>query len=437
MAGSGGTPSAGPAAATLPLGPSASPAVQTVAFHRDPLGVLRRSRSRYGPLFTLRLAVVGPVVVVADAAMVEPLLAADPAGARAGEARRRILPMASPRSVFGADGEQHRMARERIWAAFNGESVGRHSAAMESLTEDHVARWPRGRPFRLLPRVRTLIDEIFVRHIVGVDERERGRALVLAMRRMLWTPGNPPMPIPGPGNDTLPGPASVLFKWRSAPVIKLVGDAIDRRRGAAADGRVDDIIGALLHLAPDLPTPAMVDELLAVLMAGQEPPSVAVTRVLDRLARYPAVRDRFLAAGAGDPYRDAVVREELRLHPPALAVLRRLTTALDVAGQSLPADTTVMLPVPLLHRDPQAFDAPDEFRPERWLQDAPPEQCFLPFGGGVRRCLGEHLARAYFAAVVPTVLRGVTLRPLRPRPERMVVRAATLVPHRSALVTAS
>jgi cytochrome P450 len=436
MTGSRGTSSATTAAVALPPGPSVPPLVQTVAFHRDPLGVLRRSRSRYGPLFTLRLAVVGPVVVVADAAMVEPVLAADPGGARAGEARRRILPMASPRSVFGADGEQHRIARERIWGAFKGETVGRHSAAMESLSEEHVARWPRGRPFRLLPRVRTLIDEIFVRHIVGVDEHERARALVLAMRRMLWTPGNPPMPIPGPGNDTLAGPADVLFKWRSAPVTKLLGAAIDRRRGAATDGRGDDIIGALLRSAPDLATPAMVDELLAVLMAGQEPPSVAVTRVLDRLARDPALRERFVA-GADDPYRDAIVREELRLHPPALAVLRRLTAPLEVAGRLLPADATVMVPIPLLHRDPQAFDAPDEFRPDRWLDGAAPEQCFVPFGGGVRRCLGEQLAQAYFAAVVPAVLRGVTLRPLRPRPERMVVRATTLVPQRSALVTAS
>jgi cytochrome P450 len=329
MAGSVGTPPATASAVPLPPGPSISPLAQTVAFHRDPLGVLRRSRSRYGPVFTLRLAVVGPVVVVADAAMVEPLLAADPRGARAGEARRRILPMASPRSVFGADGDQHRTARERIWAAFTAETASRHSAAMESLTQEHVGRWPRGRPFRLLPRVRTLIDEIFVRHVVGVEERERGRALVLAIRRMLWTPGNPPIPVPGPGNETLPGPANVLFKWRSAPVIKLLGDAIDRRRVAAADERGDDIIGALLHSAPDLPAPAMADELLAVLMAGQEPPSVAVTRVLDRLARDPAVRDRFLAGGADDPYRDAVVREELRLHPPALAVLRRLSAPLD------------------------------------------------------------------------------------------------------------
>jgi cytochrome P450 len=409
--------------------------VQTVAFHRDPLGVLRRSRSRYGPVFTLRLAVVGPVVVAGDPAAARPLVTADPDSARAGEARRRMLPMASPRSAFGADGDRHRAARERIWPAFTAETVARHAAAMTGLAEEHVARWPRGRPFRLLPRVRTLIDEVFVRRIVGVEDRDRSRALVLAIRRMLWTPGNPPVPIPGPGNDTMTGPANILFAWRSAPVTKLLGDAIDRCRSGAGDARGDTIIGALLRSAPDLSTPAMVDELLPVLMAGQEPPSVAVTRVLDRLAREPAVCDRFLAAAPEEPYRDAVVREELRLHPPALAVLRRLTAPREVGGRLLEAGTTVAVPIPLVQRDPRAFAAPDEFRPQRWLGDAAPDRCFLPFGGGARRCIGEHLARAYLSAVVPAVIRRVALRPVGSRPERMVVRATTLVPHRGALVT--
>jgi hypothetical protein len=90
-----------------------------------------------------------------------------------------------------------------------------------------------------------------------------------------------------------------------------------------------------------------------------------VTRLLDRLGREAAARDRFLASGAGDPYPDAVVREELRLHPPARAALCRLTAPLAVTGHSLSPGTTVMLPI--LQRDPAAFAAPDESQPERWL----------------------------------------------------------------------
>jgi cytochrome P450 family 135 len=417
----------------LPPGPTAAPIAQTVAFHRDPLGVLRRARTRHGPLFTLRLAVAGPVVVACDVAAIEPLLQADPDCAHAGEARRRMLPIASPRSLFGADGRQHHAARQRIAAAFDAGVLSRRRDEMAAIAADHAERWPRTRPFRLLPRVRTLIDEIFVRTVLGVEDAEQGRLLALAIRRMLLSPGNPPLPLPGEGNGTLVRPASALFAWRSAPVARLLAEAVDSRRSHARDG--DDVIGVLVRSAPELSTGEMVDELLPVIMAAQEPPSVALTWILDRLGRDEALRDRYAAAGE-DGFRDAVVRETLRLQPPALAVLRRLTGPVELLGTRLPAGAVAILPIPLLHRDAEAFPAPDEFRAERWTTGAASEGAYLPFGGGRRRCIGEHLAQVYFQAVVPAIARRLRLRPLSRRPERMVVRATTLVPQRSALVTA-
>jgi cytochrome P450 len=96
-----------------------------------------------------------------------------------------------------------------------------------------------------------------------------------------------------------------------------------------------------------------------------------------------------------------------------------------------------MAPIPLLQRDPRAYPEPDAFRPERWRSGAPPDGAYLPFGHGPRRCLGEHLARAYFDAIVPAILGTVRLRALWPRPERMVVRGTILVPHRSGLAAAT
>ena len=94
-----------------------------------------------------------------------------------------------------------------------------------------------------------------------------------------------------------------------------------------------------------------------------------------------------------------------------------------------------MLPIVLLHRDPDAFPDPDLFRPERWRAGARPEP-YLPFGGGGRRCLGEPLFRTYVEAIVPVVLRSLRLRPAWPVPERMVLRGTILVPHRGALMVA-
>jgi cytochrome P450 family 135 len=130
------------------------------------------------------------------------------------------------------------------------------------------------------------------------------------------------------------------------------------------------------------------------------------------------------------------VRETLRLRPPAIAALRRLSQECDVAGHRLPAGATVMLPIPLLQRDPGAYPDPDEFRPDRWTTGSPPT-AFWPFGGGTRRCIGEHLAHAYFAALVPAILGCVRLRPALPRFERVVLRGTILVPRRGAPVVAS
>ena len=172
-----------------------------------------------------------------------------------------------------------------------------------------------------------------------------------------------------------------------------------------------------------LATEAIVDELLALLMAAQEPAAAALTWVLERLARRPEL----------DPTEEGVVDETLRLRPPAVAALRRLTAPREVAGHPLPAGVTVMLPFPALHRDPRACADPDEFRPERWRSGTPPA-AFWPFGGGSRRCPGELLARAYLRSVVPAVLDHVALRAVWPRWERMVLRGTILVPHRGMLV---
>jgi cytochrome P450 len=138
MAAAAVTPTPDVAPDALPPGPTAAAVLQTVAFHRDPLGVLKRARARFGPLFTLRLAVAGPVVVVCDAAAIDSLLKADPASAHAGEARRRMLPMASARSVFGGDGTQYEAAHRRIAPAF--------SASAFDHQRDEMSRSPASTP---------------------------------------------------------------------------------------------------------------------------------------------------------------------------------------------------------------------------------------------------------------------------------------------------
>jgi cytochrome P450 len=108
-------------------------------------------------------------------------------------------------------------------------------------------------------------------------------------------------------------------------------------------------------------------------------------------------------------------------------MLRRLTAPREVAGRLLPAGITVVLPTPLLHRDPRAFAEPDAFRPERWAQGQD-ETTYAPFGAGARRCVGEALAHLYVDALLPAVAAAVRLEPVTPEPPPMVLRGTVLVP---------
>src|SRR5215213_8983530 len=166
-------------ASALPPGPSADALTQGVLFHRDPLGVLRRCQARYGDAFMLRLPTARQMVVVADPSAVGVIAGADPLVATTGAGRRRILGMASPRSVLGADQAQHRIARLAVAAAFTPQALEPHAAELTELATRHAERWPRHRPFRLLPRLKTLADDAFVRVVLGVRDDERATALVL------------------------------------------------------------------------------------------------------------------------------------------------------------------------------------------------------------------------------------------------------------------
>jgi cytochrome P450 len=419
----------------LPAGPSLPEIVQAVAYHRDPLGVLRRARARYGPVFTLHFPLKDPLVIVAAPDALRELLASDPQRAQAGAARRSILPQASSTSPFGGDAAAHTSSRARMWPGFAPARIAAIEPSIAALAGDHAARWPRHRPFRLLEAMRALCTHIAVGLVLGVDDPERRAALMDAIRRMLNVPGNPPLPLPG-GSDGRTGAVDragdALFERRAAPVRGLLLQELQARRSTGGDA--EDVLGAMLASDPPIDDLAIVDQLLIVLMAAQEPPAIALANVVYELAGRPMVAERFLA----DPgARRAIIAEVLRLRPSASAVLRQLTQPMEVAGYVLPSGTVTACPSPLLHRDPSAFPDPDVFMAARFADGTPDDVPYFPFGGGVRRCIGEALAEAHFRAVLPAVLKHCGWRRAWPREERMVVRATVLVPHRGALVRAA
>jgi cytochrome P450 len=410
-------------AAPLPPGPDEGVLAQTVHLHRDPLAYLRRCQRQLGDVFTLRLLTVRPVVVVADPDAVIGLLGADPGHAHAGAARRQVLPFASRISVFGGDDSEHAGPQRRIAPALAAEAMAARRPPMREIAARHAARWPHGRPFQLLPRLRAISDEIFVRLVLGVREERLARDLTGAIQHTLRTPGNPPSTLPGPGDGVVGTLGQRLFERRAAPLERALAAAVEARRHEPG-GDEPDVLGCMVAAEPSMSTAAIVDELLSLLMAAQEPPAIALTWVLDRLAR---------EGDGGDL--EALVAETLRLQPPASAALRKLSAPLHAGGHELPAGIGVMVPTSLLQRDGRTFEQPDSYRPDRELTEPSPH--YFPFGGGERRCVGQPLARAELAAVPPAIGEAVSLSPLSREPETMVQRATVLVPKRGLLVRAA
>jgi cytochrome P450 len=273
-----------------------------------------------------------------------------------------------------------------------------------------------------------------VRLVLGVRDDRIAAELTGAIGRMLRTPGNPPVTLPGKGDGLVGELGQALFEQRQAPVLAALSRAVEARREEAGDEV--DVLGCMVGADADLTTEQIVDELVSLLMAAQEPPSIGLSWILDRLSREPELAAAFVA-DPRSPRSDAIVRETLRLRPPTSGSLRRLLAPMEVEGRVLPAGATVLVPTSLVHRDPRGFADPERFDPERWLADITPSWSFFPFGGGARRCVGEPLAQAEIEAAVPAILRTLKLTPLSPEPERMVQRATVLVPQRSLLVRAS
>jgi cytochrome P450 len=411
-------------ATTLPPGPDGGRLAQTIGFHRDPLGTLSEAQARFGDVFSVHLT-LGHAIVVCDPVLLGEILASDPQRAQGGSARRRIIPELSPRSVLGADGRGHAEARGRVQHIFTPQWIDARRPRIAAIVERHVAGWPTGRPMRLLPRLRALCDEVFAAVVLGVHDLARAQAIARAVGRTIHTPGNPPIAPPGRGDGLLGALVQRTFDRRRAPLDALLATELRLRRPGD-----DDLLGALAG------SPGALDQLVPLLLAGQEPPAAGLAWLLDRAAREPGWNDALVEGG---PQREAFVKEALRLRPAVVAAVRRPLAPLAVGGHVLPAGVPVMLPSLQLHRHPRAFADPQRFRPQRFLEGdvAAAEAAIMPFGGGARRCLGEPLAHALIEIVLPSVLRRLALRPLSAQPERPVVRGTILVPQRSALMVAT
>jgi len=410
----------------LPPGPALPRPVQTLRWVVRPGPLLHAAQARYGDVFSVRLVNEVTWVMLADPEAVRTVFQGDPKVFHAGEGNVALRPLLGPRSLLLLDEEEHLAERRRLLPAFHGERIRGYRELMAQAAAEEIARWPRGTPFPLLPRMQALTLEVILRAVFGVrDERLRA-----ALRALLdWAARRFPVLAPlGPQRIERLG----LLRRVLAPVDALLLEEIRRRRAGGTGAHADDVLSLLLEVHDD--DRAVRDELLTLLVAGHETTASELSWALERLLRHPAAWAR-VQAGDGD-YADAVVKETLRLRPVLAIVLRRLTEPVELAGHELPPGCCVAPCALLLHRRADLYPDPLAFRPERFLGEAPGTYTWIPFGGGVRRCLGASFAQLEMREVLLALGRDAALRPADPAPEPARRRAVTLTPARGAQVVA-
>ena len=426
--------------ATLPPGPRAPLPALTAAWILRPTQTMNACRRRYGRAFSYRLPNLGRFVLVSDPALVKTVFGGDPRALHAGEANTIVEPVLGSNSILVLDEAPHLRQRKLMLPSFHGDRLARYGEHMRAIAEEELERWPFGSPEPARPHMQAITLEVIMRTVFGVDEAERLDRLRTTLTEFLeWTTSPRRLFIAaGLGQRRLATNPLFGLKRARAAVDALVYDEIRRRRAdldAAAER--DDVLSLLVRARDESGEPMtdeeIRDELMTLLVAGHETTATALAWALERLSRHPEALAA-LDGGENEEYLDAVVAETLRLRPVIVAVARRLKEPLELGDWRLPAGVTVAPCVYLLHREPDIYPDPESFRPERFLGSSPGTYTWIPFGGGVRRCIGASFAQLEMKTVLATILRHARLRTTAAEPERIVRRAITFVPERGGRV---
>ena len=401
----------------------------------SPYGWMVKRWRRYGDVFSSRFPIFGRVVYVADPALVKEVFLGDATTFHAGEANTLALGDAlGDHSLLTLDEGRHLSQRKLLLPPFHGESVRRYVEVMAEATEREVATWPIGKEIQLRPRMQAITLEVILRAVFGVRDdarmdlfRERIPPLGEATSILNW--------LPFMDRDLGGITPAARFRRALAAVDELIYAEIADRR-AAPDGEDRDVLSLLLRARHEdgspMTDPELRDELMTLLTAGHETTATGLAWAFERLLRTPRVLARLSASLDDGDYLDAVVKETLRVRPVVVDVARKLTRETEVAGWRLPAGTLVLPAIAVMHARPDLYDSPEEYRPERFLDSETESYAWIPFGGGVRRCIGASFAQVEMRTVLREVLRRVRLRAPSQRPERGVIRHVTVVPGRGA-----
>jgi cytochrome P450 len=407
--------------------------------------MLYACQDRYGDIFTIRIAYEGTWVLLADPEAIKQVFTGDPRIFHAGEGNEILAPLLGRNSVLVLDEKRHMSQRKLLLPPFHGERMQGYAQTMGEIAEREIDSWPSETPYKLRPRMQALTLDIILRTVFGVGKDEASKLADLreSLRDFLDMTTNPrflaPLLVVGP--KRVRGVSA--FRRRIDRVDELIyREIVERRRAGDLEER-DDVLSMMIGATHEDGSPMtdveIRDELLTLLVAGHETTATSLAWAVERLVRSPDQLDRLRTeVGEGrEEYLTATIQETLRLRPVISIVLRKLTEPVEIGGYELPAGVSVAPSIYLVHRNPEIYPEPDRFLPERFLERPPGTYTWIPFGGGVRRCLGASFAQFEMAVVLKELVKRHQIRPAKPQSERVFRRAITETPRYDAEVILS
>jgi cytochrome P450 len=411
---------------------------------KDPLGTFTEWARTYGDIFHYRF-LNRHIYFINHPDLIKEVLVTYAPKFRKGDAVR------ANRQIFGYgllsnEGAAWREQRRLIQPAFHRTRIEGYAATMVAYTEKMLATWRPGEIRDIHKDMMRLTLEIVSMALFSVEVASEEDRVAVALNTL--------MQLSTGGRLLLPE------VFRRIPTVKnrryhqaieelnAVVYGIIRRRQAEPVAGERDLLGSLLEARYEdgtgMSAQQLRDEVMTLLLAGHETTAVSLSWIWMLLAQHPEVeaqlrRELDEVLGGRPPtiqdmpnlgLTERIVREAMRLYPPAWAIVRTAVEDVELAGYTIPATASVIMSPWVVHRDPRFYDDPEEFRPDRWLEEryrSAPRFSYFPFGGGPRICIGASFAMTEAVLVLATIAQrwqmrlvseaapepvpGITLRP--------------------------
>jgi len=420
---------------SLPPEPKSSPLVQTLRWSFRPLPFMQENREKFGDSFSVKfLTFERPMVMISDPAAIKALYMERSHGLPPG--RDIILtPIVGARSLLVTEGADHLAHRKVMLPPFHGERMRSYQPIVEEIVDREIDSWPLGKEFPIHPRMQAITLEVILRVVFGVADGPRLERLRGVLTKVLEETASPFAQLTALASRRFGGrgPWAKFERQLNAADELLYAEIAERRATGDFEER-DDILSLLMQARfeddSEMSDTDLRDQLMTLLLAGHETTATALAWTFDLLLRHPGPMQRLqesLEAGEED-YLRATISESLRLRPVVPLAGRRLNADLVSDGLTLPAGTDVTPAIWLTHTRADVYPEPFAFRPERFLDGAPDTYAWIPFGGGIRRCIGAAFAEFEMRIALREVLTRCELHKASPAPEKIGRRNITLSP---------